>query len=193
MITDPLHSPPTRPNVGGSDDIQIQHLPNGDVIIRKDYPNDRQRRDLKVVIVISSILCLVPVLLWLMWRNGSAPLFAVLVVAFCAICIVPGMVWQFVAKTRSYVLPADHTGLTIDITSWRGRITRHFSHGEIDDIVLDCSGGTDPHHSQFKSWLVITSSVTRNLHCLHDVGGDQLARVANALRAALHMPARTCP
>jgi hypothetical protein len=129
--------------------VHIQHSSNEGVIVSKDFPNDQRRKGMKVVAVICPILCSVPFILWLMYRNGSVGWFVVLGSALFAVVIVSTIIRQFAIKSRSYVLRADHTGLTIEMTTWRRRTTRHFLPGQINDIVLDCGGGHDPRNSLF--------------------------------------------
>ena len=59
--------------------------------------------------------------------------------------------------------------------------------------MLDCGGGTDPAHTTSLTKLVIRRSVGRPIDCLYNVGGDHLARVADAVRAAVGLPPRSWP
>ncbi len=184
---------PEAPKDGGDDDIQIELQPNRGVIVRKGYSDQRRRTSVKVMMIAMVILCLIPVIFWALSRKRLVSEFPLILAIVLPAWIGYRLFRQFSAGTRSYVLSASHTGLTIETTTWRQRTTRHFTRAQIEDIVLDCSGGPDPHSSLFKSYLVIKSSQCRDIHCLHNVGGDQLARAADALRAALGMPARSWP
>lgn len=179
--------------VDRSADLHIEHSDKHGVIVARDYPDFRRRKSMKVLAIVCPLLCSVPLILWLTYLHGLVNWFVVLTSALFIIIIVSRIIRQFNINTRSYVLRANHTGLTIEMTTWRRRTTRHFVRSEINDIVLDCSGGRDPHHSLFRTWLVIKVALNGEIHCLHDVGGDQLARAANALRAAMRMPARSWP
>jgi hypothetical protein len=145
-----------------------------------------------VLAVVCIVLGLVPVVVWLQFRGSTNGKFATLASAFFAVSIMQNLVRQFAAKTRSCVLRADQAGLTIESSDWRRKATRHFHRGQLDDIVLGFGRHGRP-NGLFGSWLVIKSPLCRDIRCLHNAGGDHLARAADALRAALGMPSRSWP
>jgi hypothetical protein len=176
-----------------ADAVHIEHLADGGVVVRKDYPPQRRRRDIKLALIICTILSLVPVLTWGLYRARVVSEFAMIVAVLLPVGIAYRLLRQFSAGTRACVLRADRTGLTVEITSWRKATTQHFTRPQITDILLDCSGGNDPRHTLFRTFLIIRSTLARDIRCLHNVSGDELARAANALRATLGLPARSWP
>ena len=93
---------------------------------------------------------------------------------------------------RGLPRPADPSDSS-DVTTWRKRSKHHFDRAAVADVIVDCTGGPDGRRTRFRSMLVIKAPPARDLKLLHGVGGDQLAAVANAVRAALGLPARSWP
>jgi hypothetical protein len=172
--------------------IQIDQLDHGGSVVYVTYPEKRRRKDVKVLRVVCSCLCLVPPTVWLFLRHGTLTWFGVLVSAIIAGSLIANCFRRFSAVTRSYVLRADHTGLTIEISNGRRTTIQHFTRGQVADIVLGFSFYRGP-NSLFRCWLEVNTTTSSRIRCLQDVGGDHLARIANVLRAALRMPARSWP
>jgi hypothetical protein len=176
-----------------ADAVDIEHLANGGIVIRRDYPDERRQRDAKLVLIVCTVLSLVPVVMFALYRARRVGEFVMIVSVVLPAGIVYRMLRQFSAATRSCVLRADRTGLTVEIATWRKATTQHFTRPQITDILLDCSGGNDPRHTLFRTFLIIRSTLARDIRCLHNVSGEELARAANALRAALGLPPRSWP
>jgi len=172
--------------------IRIEQLADHAAIVRVTYPVARRRRDLKFLKVICACLCLIPLASWFLFRNGITGWFAVTGSAILSAYIMSSIVRQFRAHTRSYVLRADHSGLTIETSNGKDATMEYFTRDQTCDITVRFSFYRGP-NSLFKCWLEIQTTTRATIQCLHDIGGDHLARIANVLRAALCMPARSWP
>jgi hypothetical protein len=91
------------------------------------------------------------------------------------------------------VVRADADGVTIQITRGRRELQRRLPREQVKDIRLgfDHSGKS----TRASAWLVIVTIPWhhRNVRCLAGFGGDELARAADALRAAIGLPKRSWP
>jgi hypothetical protein len=99
---------------------------------------------------------------------------------------------------RSYVLQADHSGLSIEISDGKSSTTQHFTRPQITDISvawdLPRRGGA----TTFSWWLVISTTISPDIRIMQnldgnhyatiDMGQHHLRRIANVLRGALGMP-----
>ena len=175
-------------------EVRVDRDVDGTVVVRQGGPGGASRRSILAVAAICAALCLVPVAVALF--TSGRPLPRAAAVAFAALFTVPlatRLARQFTAGTAAWLLRAGRGELTVEATDYRGRTVRHFARGQVADVTLDGSGGPDPHRAVFRSMLVIRPTTGRPIRCLHNAGGDQLARAANALRAALGLPPRSWP
>ncbi len=187
------HSPQTLETADTGATIEIEPI-SGGVIVRVFYPEDRRRRNVKSLKIVCAILCLLPAIAWLIFRRKSGDWFAVIAAAVVAGYVIVTMVRTFLAISRSYVFRADATGLAIETLRGARKDEQHLPRSQINDIVLGFGYYRGP-HSLFRSWMVIATNAmfSSDIECLQNLGGDHLARVADALRAALGMPKRSWP
>ena len=175
------------------DKITVERAATGAVTLRKEVSERSVRVGLRVTVALCTLLCLGPVIGWLLFRRHFD---GEMVAGFSAVLTIPlayRFFRQFSAGSRSYRLRADRSGLTIDTTTWRGHSTRHYPRNQIADIVLDFGNGHDPQRALFSSMLVIKAPPDRDFRCLHGVSGDKLARIADALRECGGLPVRSWP
>ena len=174
--------------------VLVRRQADGSVTVRRDYRGGDPRVAARWVSVACVVLCVVPVAVLVATPGGWAFRGSAAVVASVfAGPLATRLARQFAAGTTSWLLRADRGGLTVEASTYRGRTVRQFARGQVADVTLDCSGGTDPHHTVFRSMLVIRPTVGRPVRCLHDAGGDHLAQAADAIRSALGLPARAWP
>ena len=66
--------PPTRSK--RDQDVVVEHLSSGGVVVRKDFPDDQRRKGLKVLVAVCLVLCLVPAMVWMLFGRTTGGRFA---------------------------------------------------------------------------------------------------------------------
>jgi len=102
------------------------------------------------------------------------------------------LVWRALSFCQSYTFQADQEGMTIERHWGRREWYECLPRERIDDIRLGFSkagrgGGTAYLIIAIKPWYRL------NRRLLHNLGGNHLARVADALRAGICLPPRSWP
>lgn len=173
--------------------IHVEHPAEGVALVRVTYPDDRRRAGARSLAIACALLCLLPVVTWLLTRHGPSTPFAIIASSLLAAYLIAILTRQFSAVTRSYTLRADPTGLTLETSAGRRHSNRHLPRARIADLAPAFSFYRGP-HSLFRCWLQIqTTSPRSTLRCLHNLGGDHLAHIANTLRPPLNLPHRSWP
>jgi hypothetical protein len=190
---------PQKPALSSSSSVQIERSSTGGVIVRAAYPPGTFRDAIigAVVGVGAVVACCVFAFVWMFGGSKFGahamfllfPLFPVLVVAPLLIRRVSGL-------AQTYAFEADADGITIHTSRGRRERTTRLPREQITDVRLGF-GTVGGRHGSGRStaWLIIAlASPNRfNKRLLHGLGGDQLARVADALRAGMGLPPRSWP
>lgn len=194
MNSTSVPTPTDRPANGGPiNNVRIEPQADGGVIIRREYPEQERKTGLKIIAGLFAVGLLILAVTAVLVRRDLSGVFWMGVVTMFVVAIVHRMARQYTVLTRSYVIRADAAGLSIETTTWRGHTSQQFHRHEIEDVLLDFDRGYGKHRRVFQTILVIQTSVSRKVQCLQNVTGDRLAKVADAIRAALGMPKRPWP
>lgn len=169
--------------------IQIERVAGGEVVVRVVYSEEDRRQGLKIVRVICLGSLVAVLVLAGLYYLGIIGIFMAVGFACFAVGIASTFIWQFFVVRPSYVLRADHTGLTVERSTSGPPVVQHFTLGQITDIGVAFSFQNRP----IQCWLYIDTTVRRPICCLHNLGGNHLARIADILRSALRLPIRSRP
>lgn len=170
--------------------IDVQTLPHGETVVSAIYPENKRQGDRRIFRIICTVLAVAPLIVWLIFRKSDLEAFATIAAAVCACLLLAKAIAQYRVATRSYLFRIDHFGMTFETSNdWRAKSVR-YRRDQIRDILLGFSHSRDA--AAVQSWLII-DTLDGRIKCLQGVGGDHLARIADVLRAALGMPARSWP
>jgi hypothetical protein len=190
-----VHQPasPKSPDVADTGaTIQIEHLPDHAVAIRVTFPPEQRKRSAKSLFITCCVLAVAMIAAPIFVRAGLVSWFVLIAIYTLVIYFMAMTIRVFLAVTRSYIIQASRTGLTFETIAGKNHTTEHFTRGQVIDITLGFSFYRGP-NSTFSCWMLIATSNLGEIECLQNLGGDHLARIANALREALGMPARSWP
>jgi hypothetical protein len=191
----PTNSPTTPPLV-----VQTERTADGAVILRVSYPPAKIHEAMMAVVgfcLVIAAFAAVP--FWVFGKSFSGPRSVFLLFpALPAAMLIPFMILRVRRLAVSYTFHADSTGILIQYfrsrREWQERIPRE----QITDVRIgfgSVGGGRGRPPGRSTAWLIIAVKpwYRFNRRLLHDLGGDQLARVADALRAGIGLPQRSWP
>lgn len=167
--------------------VHIERRAGGGVIVRVAYPPGTFRDAVIASIVVCGALGLFPIFfLWFSWRSfPRGALVAFLpwyVFVGAAACILFAHVSRM---AQSYTLQADSDGITIQRCRGRREWLERVPRERITNVRIGF--GQAGRSGRSTAWLVIVVRpwYRMNRTLLHGLGGDHLARVADAVREGL--------
>jgi hypothetical protein len=173
--------------------IQIQHTAADAAIVSVTYPDELRLKSKRGLIIGIPILCVIPAIFWLIFRNGAGEWFASIGSAVGVIIWIFTLRRQYLAVTQSCVFRADAKGLLIERSNGQNKSQEQYRKDQIRDIKLGFNHNRKS-PPLFSCWMIIEIHDSWwSIKCLQNVGGDHLSRIANVLRAALGMPQRSWP
>ena len=190
MASPPLNYRPAANKVTSPSVVHVERAANGGVTVRVSYPPGTFRK-----MAIEAAWAALPlVFFWVFGPSFSrhGAIVFLFPAAFMAFIILP-FAWRVSRFRESYIFEADGDGITIQ--SYRGRRewSERLPREQIADVRIGFGGGGRSGRST--AWLIIAvkppSRFNRTL--LYDLGGNHLARVADALRAGVGLPQRSWP
>jgi hypothetical protein len=190
---------PQKPALSSASNIQIERSPAGGVIVRAVYPPGKFRDAIISTVfgVGAVVACCLFVFLWGFGRSklGAKAMF-LLFPLFPIVVVAPLLIRRVLGFAGTYLFEADADGITIHTSRGRREWTTRLPREQITDVRLGF-GTVGGRHGSGRStaWLIIAlASPNRfNKRLLYGLGGDQLAHVADALRAGIGLPPRSWP
>lgn len=170
--------------------LQIEHSADGATIVSLTYPAEREGADRKALIIVFCMMGVVAIVAWFFLRGLVGDWWALGIVSAMTLWKLWTTLGSHRTATSSYVVRAEGEGIAIQTSRGTSHSEYYVPREEIRDVVIGF--GRQPGHG--RCWLVIKQKgLFRSFHCLHNIGGNHLARVADVLRAALGMPKRSWP
>lgn len=166
---------------------QVERTANGGVIVRATYPAGKFREALVGAIVACVALGLFPMpFLWFSgWSLPGGRLLAILPWMLFVALVAWMVIGRVLRIAHSYTLEADREGITIQRFRGRREWCERVPRDQITDVRIGF--GQAGKSGRGTAWLIIATKPwhRRNRTLLHDLGGDRLARIADAVREGL--------
>jgi hypothetical protein len=195
MARNVLDYRPMQNNVESLSVVHVERAASGGVRVRVAYPPGKFRQALIGTAIAFCVVAAFPVAMFcVFWKALPADsrfLLLLPVVPWAGLIL---FLIRWVSRLRqSYIFQADGDGVTIQ--SYRGRREwcERLPREQITDVRIGF--GSSRRSGQSTAWLIIAIKpwYQFNRRLLHDLGGDHLARVADALRAGIGLPPRSWP
>jgi hypothetical protein len=166
----------------------------GGVVVRVAYPPAKRREEVIAAAgsCVGMAVC-AGLFVWFGWRSSPFPRpFLLLAPLFPVAVLVLLLVRRLGTLADAYTFEADRDGLTIQRARGRRECSERLPREQITDVRI---GFGSARARRSAAWLIIALTPPHrfNRRLLHGLGADQLARVANALRAGLGLPPRSWP
>jgi hypothetical protein len=187
---------PQKPALSSSTNVQIERTTGGGVIVRAAYPPGKFRDAvISAVFGVGGMVAILFVAFGWMFGRSMQSLF-LLFPLFPVAVITPLIISRISRLAQTYVFEADGDGIAIHRSRGRREWTTRLPREQITDVRLGFGTFGGRHGSgRSTAWLIIALAPPHrfNERLLHDFGGDQLARVADALRAGIGLAPRSWP
>ena len=174
--------------------VHVERAAGGGVVVRVAYPPGKLLEAAIGTAVVCCALVAFPMLFLWFDRSFRARWSILLWPGFLPAAVVTALLaLRASSMALSYTFEADGDGITIrrrrGRLEWRERLPRE----RITDVRIGFGGGG--RSGQDTAWLVIAVKpwCRPNRTLLRDLGGDHVARVADALRAGVGLPPRSWP
>ena len=164
------------------------------MIVRVSYPPGKVRETIVGGIVPCCMVAVAAISASRMfgWRvaNGSLLVLLIFPGVFAAM-LLPLVLVRALGLAKSYLFEADSDGITIHTYRGRREARVRLPRDEITDVRIGF--GSARRGSPAWQIIAVNPAFRWNRRLLHDLGGDELARVADALRAGIGLPPRSWP
>jgi hypothetical protein len=196
MTSPPLNYHPASNKVSSPSVVHVERAANGGVTVRVSYPPGTFRKMVFQAVGACLGMTVFPLVcfFWVFGRSaGERGAFVLLVPAAFSAFVIPLVARGLSRFRESYIFEADRDGITIQ--SYRGRRewSERLPRDQISDVRLGFGGGGRSGRSTAWLMIAVKTRYRANHRLLHDLGGNHLARVADALRAGLGLPRCSWP